>query len=86
MCAIYHGPFDLSEVLGREHLIADIFRTHNPKGHTGGESNRKWNRTTIVVVCNKATKKTAGAAGGHPSISERFSEVSESEVIVLQDH
>ena len=62
MCAIYHGPFDLSEVLGREHLIADLFRTHNPKGHTGGESNRKWNRTTIVVVCNKATKKTAGAA------------------------
>jgi hypothetical protein len=60
--AIYHGPLDLSEVLRREHLIADIFRTHNPKGHTGGESNRKWNRTTIVVVCNKATKKTAGAA------------------------
>jgi hypothetical protein len=60
--AIYHGPLDLSEVLRREHLIADIFRTHNPKGHTGGGSNRKWNRTTIVVVCNKATKKTAGAA------------------------
>lgn len=62
MYAIYHGPLDLSEVLRREHLVADIFRTHNPKGHTGGESNRKWNRTTIVVVCNKATKKTAGAA------------------------
>ena len=62
MYAIYHGPLDLSEVLRREHLVADIFRTRNPKGHTGGESNRKWNRTTIVVVCNKATKKTAGAA------------------------
>jgi hypothetical protein len=58
MYAIYHGPLDLSEVLRREHLVADIFRTRNPKGHTGGESNRKWNRTTIVVVCNKATKKT----------------------------
>ena len=63
MYAIYHGPLGLLEVLRREHLIADIFRTHNPKGHTGGGSNRKWNRTTIVVVCNKATKKTAGAAG-----------------------
>ena len=63
MYAIYHGPLDLSEVLRREHLVADIFRTHNPREHTGGESNRKWNRTTIVVVCNKATKKTAGAAG-----------------------
>jgi hypothetical protein len=63
MYAIYHGPLGLSEVLRREHLIADIFRTHNPRGHTGGESNRKWNRTTIVVVCNKATKKTAGVAG-----------------------
>lgn len=62
MYAIYHGPLDLSEVLRREHLVADIFRTHNPREHTGGESNRKWNRTTIVVVCNKATKKTAGAA------------------------
>ena len=69
MYATYHGPLDLSEVLQREHLIADIFRTYNPKGHTGGEPNRKWNRTTIVVVCNKATKKTAGAAGLFPILN-----------------